>query len=156
MSDFTPIETQEQLNAIIGERISRAEQKAAEKYSDYDDVKKQNDAYAKQLADLQEQLKKQDETMKGRQAEVDALTAKVQNFESSSLKTRIALETGLPYKMAERLTGTTEEEVRADAEMMVKLMGAQTPAAPIGTNDPVITTDSKDAALKKLAAQLGG
>lgn len=153
MSDFTPIETQEQLNAVIGERISKAEQKYAQ---ERDDLKKQNDAYAKQLADLQEQLKKQDETMKGRQAEVDALTAKVQNFESSSLKTRIALETGLPYKMAERLTGTTEEEVRADAEMMVKLMGAQTPAAPIGTNDPVITTNSKDAALKKLAAQLGG
>lgn len=153
MSDFTPIETQDQLNAVIGERISKAEQKYAQ---ERDDLKKQNDAYAKQLADLQEQLKKQDETMKGRQAEVDALTAKVQNFESSSLKTRIALETGLPYKMAERLTGTTEEEVRADAEMMVKLMGAQTPAAPIGTNDPVITTDSKDAALKKLAAQLGG
>lgn len=153
MSDFTPIETQDQLNAVIGERISKAEQKYAQ---ERDDLKKQNDAYAKQLADLQEQLKKQDETMKGRQAEVDALTAKVQNFESSSLKTRIALETGLPYKMAERLTGTTEEEVRADAEMMVKLMGAQTPAAPIGTNDPVITTGSKDAALKKLAAQLGG
>lgn len=153
MSDFTPIETQDQLNAVIGERISKAEQKYAQ---ERDDLKKQNDAYAKQLADLQEQLKKQDETMKGRQAEVDALTAKVQNFESSSLKTRIALETGLPYKMAERLTGTTEEEVRADAEMMVKLMGAQTPAAPIGTNDPVITTNSKDAALKKLAAQLGG
>lgn len=153
MSDFTPIETQDQLNAVIGERISKAEQKYAQ---ERDDLKKQNDAYAKQLADLQEQLKKQDETMKGRQAEVDALTAKVQNFESSSLKTRIALETGLPYKMAERLTGTTEEEVRADAEMMVKLMGAQTPAAPIGTNDPVITTDSKDAALKKFAAQLGG
>lgn len=153
MSDFTPIETQDQLNAVIGERISKAEQKYAQ---ERDDLKKQNDAYAKQLADLQEQLKKQDETMKGRQAEVDALTAKVQNFESSSLKTRIALEAGLPYKMAERLTGTTEEEVRADAEMMVKLMGAQTPAAPIGTNDPVITTDSKDAALKKFAAQLGG
>lgn len=153
MSDFTPIETQDQLNAVIGERISKAEQKYAQ---ERDDLKKQNDAYVKQLADLQEQLKKQDETMKGRQAEVDALTAKVQNFESSSLKTRIALEAGLPYKMAERLTGTTEEEVRADAEMMVKLMGAQTPAAPIGTNDPVITTDSKDAALKKFAAQLGG
>ena len=48
MSDFTPIESQEQLNAIIGERISRAEQKAAEKYSDYDDVKKQNSSKSSQ------------------------------------------------------------------------------------------------------------
>ena len=74
MSDFTPIETQEQLNAIIGERISRAEQKAAEKYSDYDDVKKQNADYASQLADLQKQLEEQSEKIKGHQTEVETLT----------------------------------------------------------------------------------
>ena len=42
MSDFTPIETQEQLDKVIGERIRRAEQKAAEKYADYEDLKTQN------------------------------------------------------------------------------------------------------------------
>ena len=75
MSDFTPIETQEQLNAIIGERISRAEQKAAEKYSDYDSVKKQNEEYASQLADLQKQLKTQTEKIESHKAEVDSLNA---------------------------------------------------------------------------------
>ena len=156
MSEFKVIETQEQLDKVIGERIRRAEEKAAEKYNDYEAIKTQNAEYVTQISQLQEQLQKQTETINGNQSIVDDLKAQVQNYESSSLKTRIALEAGLPYKMAERLTGTTEEEVRADAEMMVKLMGAQTPAAPIGTNDPVITTDSKDAALKKLAAQLGG
>ena len=115
MSDFTPIETQEQLNAIIGERISRAEQKAAEKYADYDDLKKQN-------TEFQQQLQAQTEKIKGHKAEIDSLNAKVQSYESSSLKTRIALETGLPYKMAERLTGDSEEAIRADAEMMLNLM----------------------------------
>ena len=131
MSDFTPIESQEQLNAIIGERISRAEQKAAEKYSDYDEVKKQNADYAAQLTDLQKQLEEQSEKMKTHQYEVDSLTAKVRDYESSSLKTRIALETGLPYKMAERLTGEDEKAIRQDAEMMVKLMGFNK-GAPIG------------------------
>ena len=81
MSDFTPIETQEQLNAIIGERISRAEQKAAEKYSDYDDVKKQNADYASQLADLQKQLEEQSEKIKGHQTEVETLNAKVRDYD---------------------------------------------------------------------------
>ena len=135
MSDFTPIESQEQLNAIIGERISRAEQKAAEKYSDYDDVKKQNADYAAQLTDLQKQLEEQSEKMKNHQTEVDSLNAKVRDFESSSLKTRIALETGLPYKMADRLTGDDEASIRQDAEMMVKLMGTNK-TAPVGSPEP--------------------
>lgn len=136
MSDFTPIETQEQLNAVIGERISRAEEKAAEKYKDYDDIKKQNADYASQISDLQEQLQAQSEKMEGHKAEVDDLTAKVRAFESSSLKTRIALETGLPYKMADRLTGEDEKSIRQDAEMMVKLMGSNK-TAPLGSPEPV-------------------
>ena len=147
MSDFTPIETQEQLNAIIGERISRAEQKAAEKYADYDDLKKQN-------AEFQQQLQAQTEKIKGHKAEIDSLNAKVQSYESSSLKTRIALETGLPYKMAERLTGDSEEAIRADAEMMLNLMGSKKEVAPVASNEPVITKDSKDNAWRELARNI--
>lgn len=36
---FTPIETQEQLDAVIRERIERAERKAAEQFADYDQLK---------------------------------------------------------------------------------------------------------------------
>lgn len=147
MSDFTPIETQEQLNAIIGERISRAEQKAAEKYADYDDLKKQN-------TEFQQQLQAQTEKIKGHKAEIDSLNAKVQSYESSSLKTRIALETGLPYKMAERLTGDSEEAIRADAEMMLNLMGSKKEVAPVASNEPVITKDSKDNAWRELARNI--
>ena len=147
MSDFTPIETQEQLNAIIGERISRAEQKAAEKYADYDDLKKQN-------TEFQHQLQAQTEKIKGHKAEIDSLNAKVQSYESSSLKTRIALETGLPYKMAERLTGDSEEAIRADAEMMLNLMGSKKEVAPVASNEPVITKDSKDNAWRELARNI--
>lgn len=141
MSEFKVIETQEQLNAIIGERISRAEEKAAEKYKDYDDIKKQNADYATQVGDLQKQLQEQSEKIEGHTAEVDALNAKVQAYESSSLKTRIALEAGLPYKMAERLTGEDEDAIKKDAEMMVKLMGTHQ-TAPIGSPEPTVTKEA--------------
>ena len=36
---FTPIETQEQLDAVIRERIERAERKAAEQFAGYDQLK---------------------------------------------------------------------------------------------------------------------
>lgn len=154
MSEFKPIETQEQLNEIIGERIHRAEEKAAEKYSDYDAIKQQNDEYVAQISDLQKQIESQTEKINGHKDEVESLNAKVRAYESSSLKTKIALETGLPYKMAERLTGDDEEAIRADAEMMIKLIGAQKPVAPVGSNEPDITGNSVDAAYKKLAANL--
>ena len=54
MSEFTVIETQEQLDKVIGERIRRAEEsaaaKAAEKYQDYSAVKTQNEELTKQIA----------------------------------------------------------------------------------------------------------
>ena len=144
MSDFTPIETQEQLNAVIGERIRRAEEKAAAKYADYDEIKTQNEAYTKQLADLQEQLKKQTETIDGNKSIVDDLTAKVQSYETSSLKTKIALELGLPYQMAGRLTGDDEDAIRKDAEAMVELIGKNQPIAPLGNPEPSLTGKSKE------------
>lgn len=36
---FTPIETQEQLDAVIRERIERAERKATEQFADHDQLK---------------------------------------------------------------------------------------------------------------------
>ena len=147
MSEFKVIETQEQLDKVIGERIRRAEEKAAEKYSDYEAIKTQNEEYAKQIAQLQE-------ATKGNQSTINELKAQVQNYESSSLKTKIALEIGLPYQMAGRLSGNNEEEIRADAETMAKLIGNQKPVAPIGSSEPVVT-NPKDAAWSKLVAELG-
>lgn len=158
MSDFTTIETQEQLNAVIGARISAAqkaaEEKAAAKYSDYAAIKQQNEEYASQITDLQKQLQSQEEKIASHKDEVESLNAKVRSYESSSLKTKIALETGLPYKMAERLTGDDEKSIRADAEAMVQLINAQKPVAPVGSSEPVITGNNKDAAYKQLAASL--
>ena len=147
MSEFKVIETQEQLDKVIGERIRRAEEKAAEKYSDYEAIKTQNEEYVKQIAQLQE-------ATKGNQGTINELKAQVQNYESSSLKTKIALEIGLPYQMAGRLSGNNEEEIRADAETMAKLIGNQKPVAPIGSSEPVVT-NPKDAAWSKLVAELG-
>lgn len=153
MSEFTVIETQEQLDKVIGDRIRRAEAKALEKYSDYESLKTQNADYVSQITQLQEQLQKQTETIDGNKAIVDELNAKVQAYESSSLKTKVALEMGLPYQMASRLSGSNEEEIRTDAKSMVELIGAQKPVAPIGSNEPVIT-DSKNAIWAKMASEI--
>ena len=129
MADFTVIETQEQFDKVIGDRIRRAEKQAAEKYADYDDLKKQ-------VTHLTEQLQKRKETIDGHKATVDELNAKIHQYETASVKTKVALEAGLPYQMASRLTGDDEKAIRADAEAMVKLIGNNRPAAPLGSSEP--------------------
>lgn len=150
MSEFTPITTQEQLNAIIGERIKKvredAEKQAAEKYADFEKIQNQNSQYADQIAQLTE-------TLDGQKATVEELTSKVHQYETASAKTKVALELGLPYQMASRLAGDDEETIRADAEALVKLIGTQKPVAPLGSGEPT-NTDGKDAAWGKLASNL--
>lgn len=147
MAEFTPITTQEQLDALIGERIRRAETKAAEKFADYDTIKAQNDQLAAQIAQLTDQVKAQTQTAAEHEASVNQLTAKVQEYETASVKTRIALEVGLPYQMAERLQGADEKAIRADAEAMKGYMG--TPGgAPLGSNEPTHTGSDPDSVAK--------
>ena len=131
MAEFTVIETQEQLDKIIGERIKRAEKQAAEKYADYDDLKKQ-------VGQLTEQTQKQAEVISGHKTTIDELNAKIHTYETDSVKTKVALEIGLPYQMASRLTGDDEKAIRADAESMAKLIGKTKPTAPMGSGEPNI------------------
>lgn len=130
MSEFKPIETQEQLDAVIGERIKRAEAKAAERYSDYEALKSQNEEFTKQIADLTNQIKAKDETINGNKAAMDDLNAKIKDYETRSVKTRIAHEVGLPYQLADKLAGEDEDAIREDAKKMASFI--KTPAAPIG------------------------
>lgn len=148
MSDFKAIETQEQLDAIIGERIRRAESKAAEKYADYDSVKHQNDELTAQIADLTKQIKAKDEAISGNKEIVDNLNAKIKDYETRSVKTRIAHEVGLPYQLADKLSGEDEDAIREDAKKMALFI--KTPAAPIGSVEP--THEDEDPVKAEMAA----
>lgn len=135
MADFKPIETQEQLDAIISDRIARAKKSAAEEYADYNDIKTANAEYEKQIAQLTEQVKGQSTQAEETAKIIADLEAKVNSYETASVKTRIAHETGLPYELATKLSGETEDDIRADAEKMAKLFKHQ-PAAPMGDPEP--------------------
>jgi YesN/AraC family two-component response regulator len=148
MSDFKAIETQEQLDAIIGERIRRAESKAAEKYADYDSIKHQNDELTAQIADLTKQIKAKDEAISGNKEIVDNLNAKIKDYETRSVKTRIAHEVGLPYQLADKLSGEDEDAIREDAKKMASFI--KTPAAPIGSVEP--THENEDPVKAEMAA----
>ena len=120
MADFTPINSQEELNNVIGERLRREretvtkefEQKIAEKDTEINKFKNDLETVNKSLEDANTKI-----------AGIPDLENKIKAYETASVKSKVARETGIPYELAERLTGATEEELRKDAEALKKLMG---------------------------------
>ena len=152
MAEFTVIETQEQLDKIIGERIARAEKKAeeaaAKQYADYDDLKKKVSDYEAQITNYGKQLTDAQEALKT----VDDLKAQIKAHETASVKTRIAHEVGLPYELANRLSGETEEEIRKDAETLTQYTTKH--VAPLASTEKPIEGNDLDAAYKKALEKL--
>ena len=158
MSEFKPIESQEQFDAIIKERLDRAEKKFEEKYQGY----LSPDEVDAKVADLNKKIEEMGNSLNGAndKAKADAesiagLEAKVKSYETASVKSRTAHEVGIPYELANKLSGETEEDIRKDAEALKPFVTKVTapplrdPEAPdAGSGDP--TKDS----LKKLVVNL--
>lgn len=155
MSDFKPIETQEQFDAAISERLKRAEDKYKEKYSDYDKIKTQLDEVTTERDSLSKQLEEANGKVAGNDEVVAALNAKIAKYETDSVKTRVALEKGLPYEFAARLSGDDEESITKDAEAMAALIKSQQLAPPLRDPEPQ-PTDTKEAALRGMLKELNG
>ena len=127
MSEFKTIETQEEFDAAIKARLDRNTKtvtdevkKSYEGYLSPDEVKKLNE----QIASLNSQLTE-------KETAITDLTAKNKAYETASVKARIAREKGLPYELAERLSGESEEDIAADAESLAKFISADRQPAPL-------------------------
>lgn len=135
MSEFKPINTQEEFDAAISARLERERGK----YADYEDLKQQVTKLTTERDTANQQL-------------ADA-NAKITKYETDSVKTRIAREKGIPAEMASRLTGETEEEIMQDADTLAQIFKASKGTAPLFDNSQPVGDDN-DAALKQLLQNL--
>lgn len=154
MADFTAITTQEQFDAAIGERIKRERDTIAKKYADYEDLKTKVSDYEKQIGTLSKSIEDSAKKYAGYDKALADMTARVKGYETSSVKMRIAHETGIPYELADRLSGETEEDIRSDAKNLSQFIGKQNPSAPPLKNNEPAGGDVKSAALRSLAHDL--
>ena len=136
MDEFKPITTQEGFEAAVSDRL----QQELAKYSDYEDLKKKNAGYEKTLA--------------ANSKTIAELQGKVKGYEVGALKSKVARELGIPDGMAGRLSGETEEDIRADAEKMAPFFSKTTPAAPLA--DTETTTNGKNENLRNMLQNLRG
>lgn len=151
--EFTPIETQEQFDQMVKDRVERAKKSAAKEFET-------------QLKDL-EQLK---ESVTAKETEIGTLKAKITDLEAekktngesyqsmqkelsqvklSALKQRIAIDAGIPLEMADRLNGEDEESIKADAEKVKGFWGAKHVAPSFKTEE--VPTDPAEAGFREMA-----
>ncbi|MDS8238310.1 DUF4355 domain-containing protein [Streptococcus pneumoniae] len=149
MSEFKTIETQEELDNIVKERIRRER----EKFGDYDELKKRVSELESENSALKSTVEDDKQTRAGLDAQITELQGQVSNYETASLRTRIALQNGLPYDLADRLQGADEEALKADAERLAGFIRPATPPAPLRDTEPAIG-DDKTTQMKQMLREL--
>lgn len=158
-NEFKAIETQEDFDAAIKARLDRNTKTVT------DEVKKSYEGYlspdeAKKLTEQVEALTAQTEGLRRQLTEKDTsiadLTAKNKAYETASVKARIAHEKGLPFELAERLSGESEEDIAADADKLSQFVSAGKASAPLYTPAGNIGMSAKgaDAAVMSLLDSL--
>lgn len=109
--EFKPIETQEQFDEMVKERIERAKRSAIP--ADYEDLK----AKAARLDEIEAkgktELQKAQEAAATAQRELEGMRSRMERAETAR---RVAEERGVPVDL---ITGATQEEMERSADALV-------------------------------------
>lgn len=154
---FKVIETQEQFDEMVKDRLERAKESERKKFEGFiapDKVKEQTDNLNKQIADLTGSLNAANEKQKGFDAQLAERDSKIKAYETASAKTRIAHELGLSYDSVQFLQGDTEEAIRNSAEAFKSVMKSIN-VAPMA-NPEQQKVDDKDAEYKQMLNEMNG
>lgn len=134
--------TQDQVNDLI----AREKGNLQRKYQDYDDLKKKASEF--------------DKIAEGRKTDLERLTGERDQFKTQAeqaaadaLRLRVAVKKGLVGEraaLADRLRGSTEQELEADADELLKLAGAAaTTSFDAGARGGGDTPQGMDAAIRR-------
>lgn len=109
--DFTPITSQEEFDKTLGKRLAAERAKYSgfdelkTKAAEYDKLKDANKSEAQRLTD-----------------QMTALATENAALKHDKLRAEVAAEKGLAAKFGRRLTGTTREELEADADELLETL----------------------------------
>jgi len=149
MSEFKPITTQEEFDAAIKGRLSREK----EKYGDYDQLKSRVAELEEENVGLKSTIEATNQSKADTDKQLEELQSQIAGYETASLRTRVALQYGLPYDLADRLQGTDEESFKADAERLAGFIKKAQPVAPVRETEPQVG-DNKTMQMKSMLREL--
>jgi len=152
MSEFKAITTQEEFDKAIQERLARQKESIEKQYADYAEIKARNTELETEIGALKTTLSETNGKTESYDKDIAELNAKIAGYETASMRTKIALQHGIPYDLAGRLVGEDEESITADAKKLAELVGKKEPIAPLKDTEPKV--DDKDGAYKSLLENL--
>lgn len=124
MADFKVINTQEEFDTAIKDRLERQGTKIREEFSGWTspgDLKALNEKHLAEIQALNDKHAKELEKYSGYEAKFTEQENKIKGLEIAALKTKVANEMKLPLEAIEFIQGDTEEAVKASAEKLSKL-----------------------------------
>lgn len=117
MDEFKIIETQEELDKIIAERLKRERTKVENQYTEkIAGLETKVYELETENADIKSSLGKLSE----KDSEIEQLQGRIKGYEKSDLQRKVAIENKIPYNLAGRIQGDTEEEMIEDAKSLSK------------------------------------
>nr|DAW81609.1 MAG TPA: major capsid protein [Caudoviricetes sp.] len=134
MSDFKPITTQEEFDAAIKARLSREK----EKYGDYDQLKSRVTELEEENVGLKSTIEANQQSKAESDKQLEEMQKQIAGYETASMRTRIALQHGLPYDLADRLQGADEESLTTDAERLASFVKSTEYVAPMRNLEPAL------------------
>ena len=152
MGEFKVIETQEHFDEALKERLKRERETVKKEFDGYLSPQEAEEKYKDYLSPEAAAEKYKDHLSPEDAAK---LNAKIKGYETDSVKTRIAHETGLSYDAVQFLKGEDEESIRKSAESLKGLVG-MTNVAPLASTEPGGMGSATDAALRNTLKSLKG
>lgn len=152
MSEFKVIETQEQLDEILKDRLKRERETTRKEFEGYLSPTDVTEKYKGYLSPEDIETKYKDYLSP---EEATKLRKQVKGYETDSVKTRIAHETGLSYEAIEFLRGEDEDSIRKSAESLKGLVG-MTNVVPLASTEPSNMGNETDAAIRNTLKGLKG
>lgn len=147
---FQIIETQEQLDAVIGERVARAKETAKKEFEGFISPEKVEEMKTAHKLEIEGLTKASSETVEKISSLEKALKEKddkIAKYESDSVKIKVANEFGLSIDAVKFIGGSDEESIRESAKALKNLVGTR--VAPLA--DPEGKGgDSKESAYKEM------
>ena len=150
MTEFKVIETQEQLNAIIKARLDREK----EKYADYDKLSEKIKNLETENSNLKQTISDKETSESTTVSKIAELEKDVTTWKQKSLKQQIAMKNGLPFDLADRLQGDSEESLNEDAERLASLVSVKNYTQPLADKEPNLEINSVDAAWRDVVKNL--
>lgn len=145
--EFQPITSQEQLNALLGDRLARERAK----FADYDELK------AKATKFDEAEAKNKSELEKATEANTK-LQAQLQQLQLENLRHEVVAAKGLDPAAAKHLIGANREELEQSADELAQLIGAKQRRTPepiphSGAGDPRQQVGGFDAGVQRARAK---